>query len=335
MSDRPPDSGICERIAQLRGELHGHRGKARFAKQLGLSPSTYSYYEAGRVPPAHVLVRVADVAGVDLRWLLTGAVSPAAVPADHPAVQRIATLLADNPRAVAPLAAFVDLLAASLAWPAKEGAERRPAEGGEQGQPDRAPVKSRLDNDLRKQAPAEPQRDWIPILGRSAAGVPQFWGSEDDSAGVTALADLVARHARRADRQVAAAFAADDAGRDTGSAQIITLSAPDAENVAEFVVAGSLKRKFPDAFAVRIDGDSMAPEIRHGDVVICSASGEPAEGRAALVQLDGQIGVTCKIFRQQGDTVHLVPVSEQYPPQAFAAERVRWARRVLARVRPG
>ena len=110
---------------------------------------------------------------------------------------------------------------------------------------------------------------------------------------------------------------------------------PDAENVAEFVVAGSLKRRFSDAFAVRIDGDSMAPEIRHGDVVICSASGEAAEGRAALVQLDGQIGVTCKILRHQGDTVHLVPVSEQYPPQAFPAESVRWARRVLARVRPG
>ena len=336
MSERPPDSGICERIAQLRGELHGQRGKASFAKQLGISPSTYSYYEGGRVPPADVLVRIADLAGVDLRWLLTGDVSPAAVPADHPAVQRIARLLADRPRAVAPLTAFVDLLSTSLAWPAKEGGtEQRPAEGDEAGQEHGAPPKAQSDKELRKQPAADPQRDWIPILGRSAAGVAQFWDSEDDSAGVTVLADLVARHARRAARQVAAASAADDAGRDAGVAQIITLSAPDAENVAEFVVAGSLKRRFSDAFAVRIDGDSMAPEIRHGDVVICSASGEPAEGRAALVQLDGQIGVTCKIFRHQGDTVHLVPVSEQYPPQAFPAESVRWARRVLARVRPG
>jgi hypothetical protein len=288
------------------------------------------------VPPADVLVRIADLASVDLRWLLTGEVSPAAVAADHPAVQRIARLLADHPRAVAPLTAFVDLLSASLAWPAKEGgAEQRPPEAGDPGQEEGVGLKSNARKELRKHSASDPQRDWIPILGRSAAGVPQFWGSEDDSAGVTALADLVARHARRAARQVAPASAADDAGRDAGIAQIITLAAPDAENVAEFVVAGSLKRRFSDAFAVRIDGDSMAPEIRHGDVVICSASGEPVEGRAALVQLEGQIGVTCKVFRHQGDTVHLVPVSEQYAPQAFPAESVRWARRVLARVRPG
>lgn len=310
MADRSPTPEICLRIAKVRLELHGPRGKAAFAKSLGISPSTYSYYEAGRVPPAEVLVRIADRSGVDLRWLLTGQASSPAVPSDHPAVRRIARLLADHPRTAEPLAAFVDLLAASMAWPDKQAAPAaRPA--GE---------------------PADPQRDWIPILGRSAAAVPAFW-SEGDGDGVTALAELVRRHAGSAAREVTAAAAADDAGRPAGDAQIISLSAPDAEGASEFVVAGTLKRRCPDAFAVRIDGDSMAPDIRHGDVVICSASQGPAEGKAALVQLDGQIGVTCKIYRQSARAVHLVPINDQYPPQAFDAEQVVWARRVLARVR--
>jgi len=113
------DRDICRRIAALRRRLHGDRGKSRFAEQLGISPSTYNYYEARRVPPAGVLVRIADAAGVDIRWLLTGEDAEPSVSADHPAVRRIAVLLAEHPSAAAPLVAFVDILAASLAWPSK------------------------------------------------------------------------------------------------------------------------------------------------------------------------------------------------------------------------
>lgn len=334
MSKKSPRANICQRIGQVRRELHGDRGKARFAKQLGISPSTYNYYETARTPPAQMLVKIADLAGVDLRWLLTGELSAQPVPAQHPAVQRVMKLLADHPAAAGPLAAFVDILAQTFGWPAKDegGAGGKPVSGrpvvGESGQePARQPAPA---------APAgRPKRDWIPVLGRSAAGVPQFWAEEGEGGGVALLEDLVERHARRSARQVRPATAAADAGGGVQPAQIITLTAPDADNLAEFIVAGTLKQRYPDAFAVRIDGDSMAPEIRHGDVVICSASAPPGEGAAAVVQLAGQIGVTCKIFRRAGETVHLVPVNEQYRPQAFPADEVVWARRVLARVRPG
>ena len=56
--------------------------------------------------------------------------------------------------------------------------------------------------------------------------------------------------------------------------------------------------------------------------------------RRAMVQLSGQIGVTCKVFRRAGDTVHLIPINEQYAPQSFGDETIVWARRVLARIRP-
>ena len=113
-------NGICARIADLRLKLEGPRGKSIFASKLGISAITYNYYEANRVPPADVLVRISDLANVDLRWLLTGQSGKAAVLADHPAVLRAAELLANRPDAAGPLTAFVELLAASMEFPAKD-----------------------------------------------------------------------------------------------------------------------------------------------------------------------------------------------------------------------
>lgn len=339
MSDESLESGICGRIAEIRRELHGDRGKAAFAQQLGVSPSTYNYYEAGRVPPAALLVKIADVAGADLRWLLTGELSPVPVAADHPAVRRIAALLADHPEAAGPLAAFVDLLAASLSWPAKPAAKAAAAPGV--AVPVAVPAIAAAGADRAASAPlppvstGDPQQGWIPILGRSAAGVPRFWSDAEEGAGTTLLSDLVGRYARRARRRVTPAVAGrtDDGGE--APAQIVTLAEPDGQNVAEFVVADTIKRRYPDAFAIRIDGDSMSPEIRHGDVIVCSPAQPAADGRPAVVQLRGQIGVTCKLYRRDGDNVHLVPVNEHYAPQAFPAEQVVWALRVLARISSG
>ncbi len=300
---------VCARITQLRIELAGPRGKANFAKQLGLSPSTYDYYESSRVPPAEVLVKISDLAGVDLRWLITGEAAKLAVPAGHPVLRRAAEMLSHLPNAAAPLAAFIDVLAESLKFPAKPASPH--GEGA-----------------------SDAHAAWIPVLGRSAAGIPQFWSSDSEAAGVTALADLLERHLRRPARQSEPAqIAADDAGQ--GPGQLITLTAPDEGDVAEYVAAARIKSAHGDAFAVRIDGDSMEPEIRHGDLVILSPSAPAIDGRSAVVQLKRQIGLTCKIYRHQGSHVHLVPLAAKYPPQAFAQDQVVWALRVLARVRGG
>lgn len=336
MARKKATPDVCRRLAELRQQQYGQRGKADFAKDLGISPSTYNYYEAGRVPPAELLVRIADLAKVDLRWLLTGKTSAVPVPAGHPAVARIAALLADHPQAAEPLSAFVELLAASLAWPAKSAPpepESAPAAAAPApAQVSRPSAPPRVTPEVSPPAPPE---EWIPVLGRSAAGVPQFWADDEEGKGVTMLSELVERHARRVGRQVRPALAAEGAGRSPQPVQIVALPEPDEANAVEFVVAGELKRRHPDAFAVRIDGDSMAPEIRHGDIVICSASAPAADGAPAIVQLAGQIGVTCKLFRREGQSVHLVPVNEHYAPQTFPVAQVTWACRVLARVRSG
>src|SRR3954452_5553064 len=63
---------ICERLKQVRVQVCGARGQSHFAALLHLSPSTYNYYEKGRVPPVDVLDRAARVTGAPLLWLIRG-----------------------------------------------------------------------------------------------------------------------------------------------------------------------------------------------------------------------------------------------------------------------
>lgn len=63
---------ICERLRLVRVQVCGRRGQSRFAFLLGLSPSTYNYYEKKRIPPVEVLDLAAKVTGVPLMWLIRG-----------------------------------------------------------------------------------------------------------------------------------------------------------------------------------------------------------------------------------------------------------------------
>jgi transcriptional regulator with XRE-family HTH domain len=63
---------ICERLKQVRVQVCGRRGQSRFAYLLGLSPSTYNYYEKGRVPPVEVLDLASKVSGAPILWLIRG-----------------------------------------------------------------------------------------------------------------------------------------------------------------------------------------------------------------------------------------------------------------------
>ena len=355
-------SEICRRIAELRLKAAGPRGKSAFAKRLGISPSTYDYYEGSRTPSAAMLVRIAEVTGADLHWLLTGKPGVAALRAeDHPVLCRAARLLADCPDAAGPFGAFVDLLIEARKFPAKtqetnsaeDTAQAGPASETRPRQADKQPH-AKAGSCQAVPAPAAAaaaagREAWIPILGRTAAGVARFWGKDEDVSGLITLADLVARYAGQRPQAVRPAVATEagpdteaaaGAGAETGASQptgvqLVTLSAPDERDAVEFVAAGAIKRRYPDAFALRVDGDSMAPQIRPGDVVVLSPSVPAVEGRAAVVQATGQIGVTCKLYRKSGGHVHLVPVNARYEITAVPAGHVEWALRVLARIRPG
>lgn len=63
---------IIEQISLLHKQYAGSRGESEFARALGISAFTYSYYGNNRVPPIRILLKICEVTGTDLEWLLTG-----------------------------------------------------------------------------------------------------------------------------------------------------------------------------------------------------------------------------------------------------------------------
>lgn len=329
--------GICSRIADLRLQLDGPRGKAAFAKKLNISPSTYDYYESARIPPADVLVKIADLAGVDLRWLLTGASSETFLPlSNHPAISRAGAMLAKHPDASKPLEAFLDLLSQALKLPAKgEFPPQNNIAGASSGSENVLPAaadepNTAAETQVKHQGSQDDNEGWIPVIGRSAAGMPQFWDPNTATHGLMTLDEKIKRTAG----QRRSAKCSLDVGENDSSVQIVTLREPGADNIDEFISAPSIKARYPDAMAVRIDGESMSPEMRHGDLVVICPSAPALNGKAAIVQLEGQIGVTCKLYRVEGDLVHLVPINEHFAPQAYPLSSLQWALRIIAKIQP-
>ena len=64
------NEAVCERTKELRQELCGRRGRSKLAALLGITPSTYHYYERGRVLPADLMVKLCDLTGVNIEWFL-------------------------------------------------------------------------------------------------------------------------------------------------------------------------------------------------------------------------------------------------------------------------
>jgi steroid delta-isomerase-like uncharacterized protein len=64
--------GISGRIREAREEAFGENGGPELARRLDIPARTLYSYESGVSVPAEILFRIADVTGVELRWLLTG-----------------------------------------------------------------------------------------------------------------------------------------------------------------------------------------------------------------------------------------------------------------------
>lgn len=322
-SDRDRQETI-ERVRVLRIARFGPRGQAAFCKALGISASTYHYYEHTRVPPPGLLVRMAQAGQTNLTWLLTGQGSMAnpefevSGPAGQ-ALARISRLLQDRPAAGGALVAFADLLEKI------ESVQRPRASGRSVAQPG---------VQLQAWMKTPPV---IPVLGRAAAAVPQFWSNIQEGAGLTnQLGEAVVRLGE-GERVAARSQGLGATGRPHNVA-IVQLAEPAdlaGLSVAEVVESAALVSKWPEAFALRIEGDSMLPILRENDLVVVSPKVRAKDGEPAVVQLAGQIGVMCKVYRRAKGQVRLIPVNPVYPTTVKGKDHVVWALRVLARVRAG
>ena len=79
----------------------------------------------------------------------------------------------------------------------------------------------------------------------------------------------------------------------------------------------------PNAFAVRVVGDSMEPKFREGDIVIFSPSAEIHNGDDCFVRFQEPHETTFKrAFFELNDKVRLQPRNEQYSPMIIDGKRV-------------
>ena len=315
---KPNEKAIIERIKLLRQRHAGNRGKSKFARALGISASTYNYYEDDRVPPIDVLLKICEVAGADLEWLLTGQTGGKkfAFGPNSAILQELDDLFTSQPKLAEPVMAFVELLRE------KAGVEKEFASKVLQSKADRP--------------------RWIPVLGRTAAGMVPFWDEmvlPEPRQAVTELEELVKKHVGKAIIGSAGGAVSVDLqaralvdGVKRREANLIQVSGQGQEQIVEFVECEEIFELFRDSFALRVDGDSMSPRINDGDIVVLSPSVPAAQGQIGIARVANQIGVTCKIIRMTEKTVHLIPINERYETKVVDSKDLLWALAVLCHV---
>ena len=317
------EKALSRRIVQLRKDFAGARGKSRFAEALGISASTYTYYENDRLPPISVLLKICEVTSTDLYWLLTGRRETAwrAPSLSSELMKKLNGLLQNSPKSADALIAFIELLTE------KKNVEKKLASKIPEPKPDRP--------------------GWIPILGRTAAGMVHFWQQTslpEPKDAVVELDQLVEKYTGRAimasvsgvlalDLQIAPLLRE----LKTQTANLIQVSGQTGDSgtdsAVQFIECQEIYELFPDAFALQTDGDSMSPRINDTDVVILSPSVPAAQGHVAVAKLSDQIGVTCKLIRTTESRVHLIPINEKYETKIVLNENLLWALAVLCHIR--
>lgn len=286
----------------MRRRHFGARGRVEFARQLAIPLAEYERYERSEVPPGETMLRMCELTGEDLQWLLVGRSSRGTVVIDAPQrhrglIARIARELETNPRSAAPLEAFVDLLTAE--GRAKRIPEPRVSQDAGGFLPllcgDQIPLAIEASSTARQSALPPPMSDAEPRTGFIAEPASEY--------------PTTARRAVRVIESVA-----------PGGATHRYLHSPE---VAEC---------FPCAFGVMIEGDSMRPMFEPGDAAVVSVDAPPIVGRPAVCRTTGSPPVRCGIWLGQTDRlIQLGRVSDS-GLETLASEQHCWSLEALYRV---
>lgn len=76
-----------------------------------------------------------------------------------------------------------------------------------------------------------------------------------------------------------------------------------------------------DYFYLRAEGDSMAPQIMAGDLVLVHIQPEVESGELAVVIVNGEEGMLKKYVRKD-NAVILMSLNQEYPPRVFVGEEM-------------
>jgi transcriptional regulator with XRE-family HTH domain len=342
-------NAIIERIRELRREKFGKRGKSEFARRLGLSVSTYNYYEQDRLPPVDVLAGMCEVTGVSLKWLIfgeeqeTGEKEPSRSDSESrqavsgELISKIEELVQIESEAGDQLERFADLLLdkAKLEKESdnKNGqSDNRQSSGGED-------TGEGGESELSLTDKGTAGEGLIPVLGRTAAGIIHFWDETmfaRPRQAVTELEELVRKNTGKSissgyNGMIATGRQLESPVRGTSGldANLLQVKSDDVEKGVEFIECPEVCRRYPNSFALKIDGDSMSPRINDGDIVILSPSVPAGQGQICVAKVRDQIGVTCKIIRLSEKAAHLIPVNEKYESRTVGRDNLLWSLAVL------
>lgn len=88
----------------------------------------------------------------------------------------------------------------------------------------------------------------------------------------------------------------------------------------------------PNAFAVRVVGDSMEPKFEEGDIVVFSPSAEVKNGDDCFVRFQMPHETTFKrVFFEKEDEIRLQPRNESYSPVIVEGKRINGLYRAVMR----
>lgn len=85
--------------------------------------------------------------------------------------------------------------------------------------------------------------------------------------------------------------------------------------------------KDPNCFALRVEGDSMAPNFQPGDLIVVAPNSEPRNGNVVVAKLREEESVLFKLYHQVGadaGAVRLTSFNPAYPPLEFPKKKFRF-----------
>lgn len=90
--------------------------------------------------------------------------------------------------------------------------------------------------------------------------------------------------------------------------------------------------KDPEAYALRVKGDSMHPRYRAGEFIIVTPSIEPQPGRDVMVKLKSGMKLLKQLNWRRGDEIQLLSINDGYEPYTISTDEIESIQRVAGGV---
>ncbi|MFH1748404.1 MAG: helix-turn-helix transcriptional regulator [Planctomycetota bacterium] len=303
---------LSKRIREMRRRHFGARGAAEFAQRLDLPLEQYKRFERQTVPPGEIMVRMCEVTGEDLQWLLTGVAARGTVVisgtrARHQELlTKVVRLLEEYPTSASALESFVDLL-----------------EVGE-----------RTRTTAQQQLTAPVPRHLIPIF--DSHELPRRLTEPENDAEQVAFPLLLPEIALTVSRRQTARLVEPAGEYDQAvfhQVELVTVESPDGP-ARQYVHSPEIVECFPGLFGVRMPDNTMSPMCNAGDTLIVSVQNQPRPGLPALCRLDAEPGMCCRIWLDADDERVQLGRIANGDMETIARADICWALEVLYRLAP-